>query len=393
MPTPPLSAADLFACIADGSRILGAYQTMVQANQMSLMAASNDEARHQRSAMLNHPDLQQYLPGLGYQPSGQPEIRSWIARDYNLGAFMEHARTLARTTVAVPAAADAPWATVTQTIAAADLLAAITAFDLDPQVYDLPTVAAFAVARNFTTSVEFPWGIDDTGIRRSLPPWPLRTPVDREPQRMIMSDSKQTPVPCHAWVVDLPLRERADEGGAMIFLSLAGSAALLKMAKANLTPRSNRTAVQSLPLDGAKRMPGRVNPNRTWFATPIAGAYHAVMLDRRILQPELPHLYHVTGADGVPDWTLLFDQLNRVLLIPVEYSMIEPLWHAALAADDDLIVPLHSYGCQGYRVHVDRFHAWAHLIGTITKTPTTVTIVGHPTPPAADDATDVAVTV
>lgn len=377
MTLPPLSAAELFVHVADGPRILAAYQTLVHANGMAGFAVSNAEAKQKRSAMLNAPDLRQYLPGLGYVSYGQPEITSWSPQGYRLGALMEHARTLATTTVVVPESDLAPWSTVTQTITTADMLAAIATFDLDPAIYDLPTVAAFAVARACTTAVEFPWVVDDTGISRQLPPWPLRRPVDGDPHTLVLSDDKHTPVPCHAWVIDLPLRESVDAGGDTVLLSMAGSAALLKMAKAQWTPRSNRQAAHLLPTDVAKRVNGRVNPRAQWFATGVGTALHTVYVDGRVLQPEMPCFFHITGEDGVPDWTLLFDQLNRALLIPIEYTLIEPLWRAALASDDGLVIPLHSYGCQGYRIQVDQFYAWAALIGQVTDTPTTVTIVGN----------------
>jgi hypothetical protein len=63
-----------------------------------------------------------------------------------------------------------------------------------------------------------------------------------------------------------------------------------------------------------------------------------------------------------------------------------------VASEDGLVVPLHSFGCQGYRIQVDQFHAWAALVGQVTHTPTTVTVVGKTSTLADPAAAGLAVT-
>ncbi len=64
MLTHPPTGADLFALVTDGPRIVAAYELLTRANAMAGFAASNQEAREKRQAMLNHPMLTHWLPRL-----------------------------------------------------------------------------------------------------------------------------------------------------------------------------------------------------------------------------------------------------------------------------------------------------------------------------------------
>lgn len=382
----------LLSRIADGPRIQRVFEAFTVANAKRGFATGNQEVADALRATMNSPELLEWMPRMGYKPlqpygsadTTDPTITTWFVQAHQSGAFIESMRTTVKITVTRPSDPMAIWSSVVQRIDLRDIVAAVAATYLNESIYDTPTMVAWAVHKVATTTLDFPWEVTPTGLTRSLPPWLLRTPSDGEPRSLIMSDTKGTRVPCHAWVIDVPLAS-AEKLGPTVFLSVAGSPALIKMTKANWSNRSNRQPIHQLPhQDDGTSVRGAVNPQARWIGAAVNTAIHGVYADDRILTPTSPHFYHVTGADGVPDWTLLFDQLTRCLLIPIDYQDIESLWATALSVES-IVTPLKSYGCQGYRINVDCLHNWAVVIGHATGRLVTVDFVGRPESTDEDD--------
>ena len=386
----------LLTRLADGPRIQRVFDAFTVANAKRGFASANQQASDDLRATLKSPEFVEWMPRMGYKPlkpyGDRSPITAWLPQAHQSGTFIERMRTMVKITVTRPLDPMEIWSTVTQRIDLMDIQAALTALRIDAEassVYDLPTLVAWAIHMVATTTLDFPWEITPTGIQRTLPPWPLRIPIGEEPRLMRMSDTKGTCVPCHAWVIDVSITSN-DTNGPTLFLSVAGSPALLKMTKANWSKRSNRKLRHELPQHNGLGMGGIVNDNARWMGTTVSNAIHAVYIDERVLTPSSPHFYHITGTDGVPDWTLLFDQINRCLLIPIDYQDIESLWAAALSIGNDIVVPLKSYGCQGYRINVDCLHQWAIVIGKATGRSVTVNFVGRTeTQDGHDDQLDV----
>lgn len=381
--------SNLFQYLADGPRIQTVYEQLQVADAQRIPALSNKEIRDKRTATLNSPSFHEWLPKMGYESFEDwrtpGEIAGWRLKSFGGADFFRSCDTCVQTRVITPENALDVWSAVIQEINPDQIELALRHLTND---FDIATMVAWAVHKAATTSIDFPWVIEDNRAWRHAAPWPVRTPVRGEPRYAIMTDSRKTAVPCHAWVIDQPVGTASSNDknatvGEVIFLSVAGSAALMKMAKANWANRSNRTMTHWLPKHDASQVKGAANANARWFSMSMPEGIHGVYVDERILRPTHPHFYHIAGPDGTPDWTLLYDQLNKTLMIPIAYDDIQTLWNAAYT-NEDIVGILESYGCQGYKIRVDCLHQWAAIIGYATGKDVSVEFVGH-TQPSGDE--------
>ena len=260
-------------------------------------------------------------------------------------------------------------------------------FSAEPTAHDQILTA---IMLHGLASPDAPWVATETHVSRTLAATnPFRGRPHTMPHQMLDLPSKET-VPVVAWCVVPPtVLPNGSDIPIIGALTVVGSSTKCTAAWASILDGSRHAiTLPQLPFAPSMALGKHLSYHRIGkqLAQKAKGTQHyrtlrnetplpssrlatTTILHRSVLTPHAGEdCLHITGMDGIPNHAILWAHLERACPLPLQSHWLDALWQLGLT--HRLIVPLPSWGCQGYWLKTSAIADWARIIRAIvTKSP------------------------